>query len=96
MHGFNITGATVLVSPRRSVSRHRDNSSSSSSSSSSRSSRTGTVVTSRQFSFSHKLNSTCQFSRPAELDGALEMVRSDLADLRREMVGFISNILGGI
>ena len=93
MHGFNITGATVLVSPRRSVSRHRDNSSSSSSS---RSSRTGTVVTSRQFSFSHKLNSTCQFSRPAELDGALEMVRSDLADLRREMVGFISNILGGI
>ena len=94
MHGFNITGATVLVSPRRSVSRHRDNSSSSSSSS--RSSRTGTVVTSRQFSFSHKLNSTCQFSRPAELDGALEMVRSDLADLRKEMVGFISNILGGI
>ena len=93
MHGFNITGATVLVSPRRSVSRHRDNSSSSSSS---RSSRTGTVVTSRQFSFSHKLNSTCQFSRPAELDGALEMVRSDLADLRKEMVGFISNILGGI
>ena len=94
MHGFNITGATVLVSPRRSVSRHRDNSSSSSSSS--RSSRTGTVVTSRQFSFSHKLNSTCQFSRPAELDGALEMVRSDLADLRKEMVGLISNILGGI
>ena len=77
----------VSGTPRRALSRHRESSSTTSSSQ--------PTVTSREFSYSHKLNSTCQFSRPAELDSAVEMVRSDLADLRREMVGFISNILTG-
>ena len=88
MHAHNISGIMALVSasPRRGVSRHRDSSSTAS---------TQTTVTSRQFSYSHKLNSTCLFSRSTELDSAVEMVRSDLADLRREMVGFISNILTG-
>jgi len=71
---------TLLVSatPRRALSRHRESSSTTSSSQ--------PTVTSREFSYSHKLNSTCLFSRSTELDSAVEMVRSDLADLRREMV----------
>jgi len=75
-----VTGTTVLVSgtPRRSVNRHRG--------SSSFSSRSLSTVTSRQFSFSHKLNASCLFSRPEELESAVEMVRSDLAELEREMV----------
>jgi len=81
------TWTTVLVSgtPRRGVSRHREDSSTASSTSS------HTTVTSRQFSYSHKLNSTCQFSSHAEFDSGdfqdvLELVRSDLTRLRREMV----------
>ena len=87
MPGHNVTGTTVLVSgtPRRGVSRHREDSSTASSTSS------HTTVTSRQFSYSHKLNSTCQFSSHAEFDSGdfqdvLELVRSDLTRLRREMV----------
>ena len=83
LNGHNILGTAVLVSgsPRRGLSRHRESSSTASSQ---------MTVTSRQFSYSHKLNSTCQFSSHAEFDSGdfqdvLEMVRSDLARLRREM-----------
>ena len=86
VHGHTISGTTVLVSatPRRGVSRHRDSSSTGSTASSQ------PTVTSRQFSYSHKLNSTCQFSSHAEFDSGdfqdvLEMVRSDVARLMREM-----------
>ena len=76
------TAAVLLtvVDSRRTVNRHSDASSSSSSA----------TVTSRNFAFSQKLNSTCRpsgsVSRREQFRDIVEIVRSKLSQLTTEMV----------